>query len=77
MIPHLLGWTALAIDVVAMWAIGHRTNHRVRRAGMLGMCVVNSMFGLQGVLLSNWSLASLSVICFIMQGRAWLNWREL
>lgn len=72
---HALGWTALVIDVLALWALGSK-DRRWRWWGVVGMAAVNALFVWQGYLMSNWSLVAVSALSTTLQTRAAINWRR-
>jgi hypothetical protein len=73
---HILGGTGIAVDLVALWLLGHKTSKLARRAGVFGMALVNALFAVQGGLSGNWTLLAVSTISTTLQVRAGLNWKE-
>jgi len=76
MVCHLLGGTAIAVDVVSLWLVGHKTSVLCRRIGMSGMSTVNALFAVQGLIMGNWTLLIVSAYSTAWQIRAAVNWRE-
>jgi hypothetical protein len=73
---HVLGGTAIAVDIVSLWLIGHKTSKVARRWGIFGMALVNLLFAIQGALSGNWTLLVVSTMSTTLQVRAGYNWKE-
>ena len=73
---HVLGGTGIAVDVVSLWLLGHKTSNAARRAGIFGMAIVNLLFAIQGGLSGNWTLFGVSSLSTALQLRAGMNWKE-
>ena len=72
---HVLGGLGIGLDAVSLWMLGHKDSLRIRRTGILCMAGVNLLFSVQGILLDNWTLAIVSIMSFILQTRAFVNWK--
>jgi hypothetical protein len=48
----------------------------IRRNGIFLMATCNALFSVQAVMTDNWSLLALSIGAFVLQIRAWDNWRK-
>lgn len=73
---HTLGGMGIAVDVVSLWLLGHKTSKKARRAGVFGMAIVNALFMVQGLLSGNWTLFAVSLLSTTLQTRAGINWKE-
>lgn len=73
---HILGGTGIAVDMLSLWLLGHKTSPKCRRLGVLGMAIVNLLFAIQGGLSANWTLLCVSSMSTALQLRAAKNWIE-
>lgn len=72
---QLLGWVGVFLFFAGAWLLGNRC-HDARRRGIFLMAGCNALFSIQAAATANWSLLALSVGAFILQMRAWGNWRK-
>jgi hypothetical protein len=72
---HVLGGLGIGLDAVSLWMLGHRDSLKIRRTGILCMAGVNLLFAVQGVLLENWTLTIVSTMSWVLQTRAFINWK--